>query len=72
MLDKVVDLALLVLLLLVTMVQDVELMMEVIMGDEILMNVNIVNIQPTNLLVKMISQTAHRMKTMTLEELVQT
>ena len=68
----IVDLVLQVLLLLVTMVQEVELMMEVIMGDEILMNVNIVNIQPTNLLVKMISQTAHMMKTMTLEELVQT
>ena len=36
MLDKVVDLALLVLLLLVTMVQEVELMMEVIMPEEIL------------------------------------
>ena len=70
MLAKVVDLALLVLLLLVTMVQEVELMMEVIMGEEILMTVNIVNIQSANLLMKMISHTAHMMKTMALEELV--
>ena len=47
-------------------------MMEVIMGEEILMNVDIVNIQSANLLVKMISHIVHRMKTMTLEELVQT
>ncbi|RVX08326.1 hypothetical protein CK203_017612 [Vitis vinifera] len=40
-------------------------------GEEILMNVDIVNIQSANLLVKMISHTAHRMKTMALEELVQ-
>ena len=40
----VVDLVLQVLLLLVTMVQEVELMMEVIMRKEIFMNVNIVNI----------------------------
>ncbi|KAL6321979.1 hypothetical protein AAG906_035897 [Vitis piasezkii] len=39
-------------------------------GEEILMNVDIVNIQSANLLVKMISHT-HRMKTMALEELVQ-
>ncbi|RVW93820.1 hypothetical protein CK203_028135 [Vitis vinifera] len=39
--------------------------------EEILMNVNIVNIQSANLLVKMISHTAHMMKTMVLEELVQ-
>ncbi|RVX08370.1 hypothetical protein CK203_017728 [Vitis vinifera] len=58
-------------LLLVTMVQEVELMMEVIMGKEILMNVDTVNIQSANLLVKMISHTTYRMKTMALEELVQ-
>ncbi|RVW31338.1 hypothetical protein CK203_106080 [Vitis vinifera] len=40
-------------------------------GEEILMNVDIVNIQSANLLVKMILHTAHKMKTMTLEELVQ-
>ena len=40
-------------------------------GEEILMNVDIVNIQLANLLVKMILHTAHKMKTMTLEELVQ-
>ena len=45
MLAKVVDLALLVLLLLVTMVQKVELMMDVIMREEILGNANKVNIQ---------------------------
>ena len=70
MLAIVVDLVLQVLLLLVKMVQEVELIMEVIMGEEILMNVDIVNIQSVNLLVKMISHTAHRMKTMALEELV--
>ena len=53
------------------MVQEVELMIEVIMGEKILMNVDRVNIQSTNLLVKMISHTTHRMKTMALEELVQ-
>ena len=37
-------------------------------GEEILMNVDIVNVQSANLLVKMIS---HRMKTMDLEEMVQ-
>ena len=69
-LATVVNLVLHVLLLLVMMVQEVELMMEVIMGEKILMNVNIVNIQSTNLPVKMISHTAHRVKTMALEELV--
>ena len=71
MLVIVVDLVLQVLLLLVTMVQEVELMMELIMRDEIFGKVNIVNIQSANLLVKMILHTAHKMKTMTLEELVQ-
>ena len=72
MLAKVVDLALLVLLLLVTMVQKVELMMDVIMREEILGNANKVNIQWVNSLVKMISHTAYKMKTMDLEKLVQT
>ena len=36
-------------------------------GEEILMNVDIVNIQSANLLVKMISHTTHRMKTMALK-----
>ncbi|RVW24056.1 hypothetical protein CK203_091316 [Vitis vinifera] len=61
---KVVDLMLLVLLLLVTMVQEVELMMEVISPEEILGNTNKVNIQLVNSLVKMISRIAHKMKTM--------
>ena len=67
----VVNVVLQVLLLLVMMVQEVELMMEVIMREEIFMNVNIVNIQSTNLPMKMISHTAHMMKIMALEELVQ-
>ena len=46
-------------------------MMELIMRDEIFGKVNIVNIQSANLLVKMISHTTHRIKTMALEELVQ-
>ena len=71
MLAKVVDLVLQVLLLLITMVQEVELMMEVIMREEIFGNVNKVNIQSANLHVKMISHTRPRMKTMALEELVQ-
>ena len=71
MLAIVVDLVLHILLLLVTMVQEVELMMEVIMREEIFMNVNIVNIQSANLPVKMISHTTHMMKTMALEGLVQ-
>ena len=45
MLAKVVNLVLLVLLLLVTMVQKVELMMEVITQEEILGSANKVNIQ---------------------------
>ena len=52
------------------MVQEEELMMEVIMRDEIFGNVNKVNIQSANLHVKMILHTGHKMKTMTLEELV--
>ena len=45
MLAIVVDLVLQVLLLLVTMVQEVELMIEVIMREEIFGKVNKVNIQ---------------------------
>ena len=69
-LATVVNLVLHVLLLLVTMVQEVELMMNVIMQEEIFGNINKVNIQLANLLVKVISHTAHRMKTMALEELI--
>ena len=70
---KVIDLVLLVLLflLLVTMVQKVELIIEVIMQEEILGNINKVNIQWAHLLMKMISRTTHKMKTMALEKLVQ-
>ena len=46
-------------------------MMEVIMREEIFGNVNKINIQSTNLLVKMISHTTHMMKTVTLKELIQ-
>ena len=72
-LGKLVDLTLLVLLLLVTMIQEVELMMEVITLEimvEMLGNNNKVNIQWAHSLVKMISRIAHNMKTMALEELV--
>ena len=70
MLAIVVDLMLQVLLLLVTMVQEVELMMKVILRDKIFGNVSIINIQSANLPMKMISHIAHIMKTMALEELV--
>ena len=69
-LATVVNLVLHVLLLLVTMVQEVELMMNVIM-QEIFGNINKVNIQSANLPMKMISHTTHEMKAMDLEELVQ-
>ena len=72
-LGKSVDLTLLVLLLLVTMIQEVELMMKVItleMMVEMLGNNNKVNIQWAHSLVKRISCIAHNMKTMALEELV--
>ena len=69
-LATVVNLVLHVLLLLVTMVQEVELMMNVIM-QEIFGNINKVNIQLANLPMKMISHTTHKMKAMDLDELVQ-
>ena len=62
---KVVDLMLLVLILLVTMVQELELMMKEILG-----NTNNVNIQWAHFPMKMISLTAHEMNTMALEKLV--
>ena len=70
-LGKVVDLALWVLLLSVTMVHEVELMMNVII-HEMLDNNKKVNIYQVHLLVNMISCIAHRMKTMALKELVMT